>query len=47
MTRMSIKHPRRKGQGGGIDFNIPAGNTLVGFVTRDEVKHAVGSKLDF
>jgi hypothetical protein len=30
-----------------IDFNIRAGNTLVGFVTRDEVKRAIGSKLDF
>ena len=30
-----------------IDFNIRAGNTLVGLVTRDEVKHAIGSKLDF
>jgi hypothetical protein len=30
-----------------IDFNIRGGNTLVGFVTRDEVKRAVASKLDF
>jgi len=30
-----------------IDFNIRAGNTLVGFATYDEVKHAVTSKLDF
>jgi hypothetical protein len=30
-----------------IDFNIRAGNTLVGFASRDEVKHAIGSKLDF
>lgn len=30
-----------------IDFNIRAGNSLVGFVTRDEVKQAIGSKLDF
>jgi len=30
-----------------IDFNIRAGNTLIGFVTRDQVKHAVSSKLDF
>lgn len=30
-----------------IDFNIRAGNSLVGFVTRDEVKQAIGSKFDF
>ncbi len=30
-----------------IDFNIRAGNTLVGFVTRAEVKQAIGGKLDF
>ncbi|MEK6776339.1 MAG: DNA methyltransferase [bacterium] len=30
-----------------IDFNIRAGNTLVGFATYEEVKHAVTSKLDF
>lgn len=30
-----------------IDFNIRAGNTLVGFATYDEVKQAVTSKLDF
>jgi hypothetical protein len=30
-----------------IDFNIRAGNTLVGFATYDEVKKAVKSKLDF
>ncbi len=30
-----------------IDFNIRAGNTLVGFATYDEVKKAVTSKLDF
>lgn len=30
-----------------IDFNIRAGNTLVGYATYDEVKHAVTSKLDF
>ena len=30
-----------------IDFNIRAGNTLVGFATYDEVKNAVTSKLDF
>ncbi|MEO8007496.1 MAG: DNA methyltransferase, partial [Betaproteobacteria bacterium] len=30
-----------------IDFNIRAGNTLVGYATHDEVKRAVGSKFDF
>jgi hypothetical protein len=30
-----------------IDFNIRAGNTLVGFATYDEVKKAVTSRLDF
>ena len=30
-----------------IDFNIQAGNTLVGYATYDEVKKAVESKLDF
>jgi len=30
-----------------IDFNIRAGNTLVGYATYDEVKHAVTSTLDF
>ncbi len=30
-----------------IDFNIRAGNTLVGYATYDEVKRAVTSKLDF
>jgi hypothetical protein len=30
-----------------IDFNIRAGNTLVGFATFDEVEKAVTSKLDF
>jgi len=30
-----------------IDFNIRAGNTLVGYATYDEVKKAVTSKLDF
>jgi methylase of polypeptide subunit release factors len=30
-----------------IDFNIRAGNTLVGFATYDDVKRAVTSKLDF
>ena len=30
-----------------VDFNIKAGNTLVGFATYDNVKHAVTSKLDF
>ena len=30
-----------------IDFNIQAGNTLVGFATYDEVKNAIKSKLDF
>ncbi len=30
-----------------IDFNIRAGNTLVGFATYDEVKQVVTSKLDF
>lgn len=30
-----------------IDFNIRAGNTLVGFANYDEVKKAVTSKLDF
>jgi hypothetical protein len=30
-----------------IDFNIRAGNTLVGFANYDEVKRAIRSKLDF
>ncbi len=30
-----------------IDFNVLAGNTLVGFATLDEAKRAVTSKLDF
>ena len=30
-----------------IDFNIQAGNTLVGYTTYDEVKEAVTGKLDF
>ena len=30
-----------------IDFNIQAGNTLVGYATYDEVKEAVTGKLDF
>jgi len=30
-----------------IDFNIRAGNTLVGYATLDAVKQAVASKLDF
>ena len=30
-----------------IDFNIRAGNTLVGYATYDEVKRAVTGKLDF
>ncbi len=30
-----------------IDFNVRAGNTLVGYATLEEVKHAVGSKFDF
>ncbi len=30
-----------------IDFNIRAGNTLVGYATYDDVKRAVTSKLDF
>ena len=30
-----------------IDFNIQAGNTLVGYATYDEVKDAVTGKLDF
>ena len=30
-----------------IDFNIRAGNTLVGFATYDEAKNVVASKLDF
>ena len=30
-----------------IDFNIQAGNTLVGYTTYDEVKKAVTGKLDF
>lgn len=30
-----------------IDFNIRAGNSLVGYATYDEVKRAVGSTLDF
>ena len=30
-----------------IDFNIQAGNTLVGYATYDEVEKAVTGKLDF
>ncbi|HTW24459.1 MAG TPA: DNA methyltransferase [Candidatus Baltobacteraceae bacterium] len=30
-----------------IDFNIRAGNTLVGYATYEDVKRALGSKLDF
>ena len=30
-----------------IDFNVQAGNTLVGFATYDEVKNAISSKFDF
>jgi hypothetical protein len=30
-----------------IDFNIRAGNTLVGYATYDEVKRALGAKFDF
>jgi hypothetical protein len=30
-----------------IDFNVRAGNTLVGYATYDQVKRAVSSKLDF
>ena len=30
-----------------IDFNIQAGNTLVGFATYNEVRNAIKSKLDF
>ena len=30
-----------------IDFNVQAGNTLIGYTTYDEVKNAVESKLDF
>lgn len=30
-----------------IDFNIKAGNTLVGFATYADVEHAIKSKLDF
>ena len=30
-----------------IDFNVQAGNTLVGYATYEEVKNAVESKLDF
>src|SRR5207245_5395078 len=30
-----------------IDFNIPAGNTLVGFATYAEAERAITSKLDF
>ena len=30
-----------------IDFNIQAGNTLVGYATYEEVKNAVSSKFDF
>jgi len=30
-----------------IDFNIKAGNTLVGFATYADVEHAITSKLDF
>lgn len=30
-----------------IDFNIRPGNSLVGFTTEGELKHAIGQKLDF
>ena len=30
-----------------IDFNIRAGNALIGFATRDELRHAMGSRLDY
>jgi len=30
-----------------IDFNVRAGNTLVGYATDDEVRRALGSRLDF
>jgi len=30
-----------------IDFNIKAGNTLVGYATYEDVKNAIGSRLDF
>jgi hypothetical protein len=30
-----------------IDFNIRAGNSLVGYATHEEVNHAISSKLDF
>lgn len=30
-----------------IDFNIKAGNTLVGFATHDDAKRAIASKFDF
>src|SRR5437870_1422385 len=30
-----------------IDFNIRAGNTLVGYATYDDVKNVVGGRLDF
>ena len=30
-----------------IDFNIRAGNSLVGFTTRAELEHALGDRLDF
>ena len=30
-----------------IDFNVQAGNTLVGFATYEQVKNAVTGKLDF
>lgn len=30
-----------------IDFNIRAGNTLVGFTTEEELKRVLGSRLDF
>src|SRR5947207_15379161 len=30
-----------------IDFNIRAGNTLVGYATYEEVKRAITTKLDF
>ncbi len=30
-----------------IDFNVQAGNTLVGYATYDQVKNAIESKLDF
>jgi hypothetical protein len=30
-----------------IDFNIKAGNTLIGFATEEELHNAIGSKLDY